>query len=486
MRTALACLLILATTACGGRADDGVVDVAFITGADALFAQGVRLESAGQHLRAGQSQGLVRLDAAGQVVPALAERWIVTDDGASYIFRIREFDLPGGTRLTAQTVRDELQRNVTSLGGTSMGLDLAKIADIRAMTGRVIEIRLKSPMPGLLQLLAQPELGVVLGKSPTGIMRLVRDGDVAVLNALAPEERGLPIQPEWDADLHQVRVYAADAAAATAGFAGGKYDMVLGGQIATMPLADTGALSRGTVRLDSAIGLFGLDIIQREGFLAQRENREALAMAIDRDKLLTPFNIGGWIPTTRIVAPGMPGDSETVAERWEDMSLDQRRARAASRVRQWAAGNGGAPTLRISLPAGPGSDLLFQSLERDFAAIGITASQVAPGAKADLLLRDRVARYGAARWFLNQFNCRVASTVCVVEADALVARTLTTQDMAEEAALLDEAEVLLTAANFYIPLGAPIRWSLVRAGTVGFTENPWSFHPLFPLSRAPM
>ena len=44
----------------------------------------------------------------------------------------------------------------------------------------------------------------------------------------------------------------------------------------------------------------------------------------------------------------------------------------------------------------------------------------------------------------------------------------------------------LLAANLYIPIGAPIRWSMVRAGLEGFSENPWNVHPLFPLSRAPI
>ena len=34
------------------------------------------------------AQGLVRFDAAGNIVGGLAERWNVSDDGLSYIFRI--------------------------------------------------------------------------------------------------------------------------------------------------------------------------------------------------------------------------------------------------------------------------------------------------------------------------------------------------------------------------------------------------------------
>ena len=162
----------LALAACGPARDDGVVDVAIVGSDEGMRTPGLRLPFAAQHLRAATAQGLVRLDATGLVVPGIAERWIVTDDGASYIFRIREFDLPGGGRLTAQAVRDSLRRTVARLEGTSLGLDLERVRDIRAMTGRVVEIRLDGPMPELLQLLAQPELGLAVGDAPLGPMRI--------------------------------------------------------------------------------------------------------------------------------------------------------------------------------------------------------------------------------------------------------------------------------------------------------------------------
>lgn len=486
MRTPIAAVLLLALASCGGGLDDGVVDVAFIGTPQDMFAGGVRLESAAQHLRAAQAQGLVRLDAAGNVVPGLAEAWIVTDDGRSYIFRLAEFDLSGGQRLTAQGARDSLLRTRRQLQGTSLGLDLAKIAEIRAMTGRVIEFRLTGPMPDFLQLLAQPELGIEINGAVAGPMRSARQKDVVALNAMPPEQRGLPAQPDWEDALHEVRAYAVSAARATEGFSDGRYDLVLGGTLANLPLASTGPLTRGTLRLDSAIGLFGLDVQRRAGFLASTENREALAMAIDREALVQPFGIGGWIATTRLVAPGLPGDGGSVGERWSDLAVEARQARAAARVARWRSANGTPPRLAIFLPPGPGSDTLFTALARDLAAIGVSTRRAERATDADLVLRDRVARYGDPRWFLNQFACPVSPRQCAEGVDYLVQLSLSARSQAEAASYLSEAEATLTGLNLFIPLGAPIRWSQVRANLPGFTENPWALHPLFPLSRAPM
>ena len=487
MRRAPPLFLIAAMLAsCSGADNDGVVEIAYLGDAASLYAAERELSPGAALMRSAQRQGLVRFNEQGEVVPALAERWIVTDDGTSYIFRIREFDLPDGSRLTARAVAAELGRTMSQAEGTSLGLDLAKVVDIRAMTGRVIEIRLRSPMPGFLSLLAQPELGIALREGDAGPMRAQISDGAAILEALRPEERGLSEQDDWDDLVSTILIRPLAPRDAARAFAQGEVDMLLGGRLETLPLAITGALSRGTVRLDSAIGLYGLDVAKPEGFLASATNREALAMAIERPTLAQQFNIGGWAGSSRIVAAGLPGDDGTVTERWQGLSLEQRRARASAAVQRWREANGFQPQLSVFLPQGPGSNYIFRALARDMAAIGVRLVRAQDYGSADLRLRDSVARYPGARWFLNQFNCEVSAPVCSPDADFLVELSLDAANPAEEASYLSEAEQTLTATNLYIPLGSPIRWSQVRAGVEGFSENAYAFHPLFPLSRAPI
>jgi ABC-type transport system substrate-binding protein len=484
---ALISLLCSCVLAACGQPGDGSVDVAVISEPGELFASGNRLAPPAQLLRSATTQGLVRLDEAGQLVPGIAERWIVTADGESYIFRIREIDLAGGKRLDARAVQQALARAIAGLDGTTLGLDLAQVRDVRAMAGRVIEVRLRSPMPGLLQLLAQPELGIAIGGTPSGPMTMTQTGrGTAMLSAFSPEARGLPQQPDWSESVRPIRLTAESAAGATRGFSENRYGLVLGGTLATLPLVDVGPLSRGTARLDSALGLFGLDVVRAQGFLAAAENREALALALDREALIRPFNLAGWTATTRMVAPELPDDPGLVTERWPGMELDARRAVAASRVAQWKAANGGALTLRLALPEGPGANTLFTGLANQYAQVGITLQRAGRGQRADLALRDRVARYAGARWFLNQFHCSVSSAICSEDVDFLVAMATAARDPAQQARYLADAETALAAHNAFIPIGAPIRWSQVRSGVAGFAENAWAIHPLFPLTRAPM
>jgi oligopeptide transport system substrate-binding protein len=468
------------------RNDDGAIRAAVIDTPDNLFAGGVRLSPGAQHVRAATAAGLVSLDSQGGVIPALADRWIVTDDGRSFIFRLRDGTWPDGRELTAESARAALSDAIRALDGTSLGLDLAPIKEVRAMAGRVVEIRLSASVPMLLQLLAQPELALTRGDGASGDMLLTRRGASAVLVMKPPAARGIPEQRDWEQYVRAVELRAESAPRAIAQFDNGELDLVLGGRIDALPLADTGPLSRGTVRLDPALGLFGLHVRQGRGLLAMAQGREAIAMALDRPALIEPFNIGGWIPTTRVVAPALPADSGQIEERWAERTLEETRAEAARRVAAWRRANGGGEArITLAIGRGPGFDLLFRELANQLASIGVTLARVPEGRAADLILIDRVARYAEPRWFLNQFNCSLGRGMCSSEADALVSESIVQTDPAARATLLAQAEAELTLANVYIPFGSPLRFSLVRGDVDGFAPNAWAFHPLPALAVIP-
>ena len=138
------------------------------------------------------------------------------------------------------------------------------------------------------------------------------------------------------------------------------------------------------------------------------------------------------------------------------------------------------------MPQGPGADLLYSALESQFAAIGVASVRVAMDDEPDLAFRERIARYGGAQWFLNQFDCTVSRAVCSEDVDFLLDLARDAPSAAEQASYLAEAEAALVALSVYIPFGPPIRWSMVRGGVAGFADNPWGLHPLFPLSGAPI
>src|SRR3954451_15615526 len=133
------------------------------------------------------AQGLVRFDANGNIVGGLAERWNVSDDGLSYIFRLASTNWPDGKKVTAEQVAKILKRSISARSDNPIKDTLGAVEDIVAMTDRVIEIRLIAPRPSLLALLAQPEFAILrsgqgsgpfaLAEAPgaAGELRLSRD-----------------------------------------------------------------------------------------------------------------------------------------------------------------------------------------------------------------------------------------------------------------------------------------------------------------------
>lgn len=491
------CVLLLAVAAalggCGST-DTSAVSIAVIGETEEPFETGVRLSTAGQLTRSATGEGLVAFDAEGRVVPALADRWIVTDDGKSYIFRLRDGTWLEGGAITSRDVRAGLREAVSALRGTSLARDLAGIDEIRAMAGRVIEIRLHRPMPHFLQLLAQPELALQLQKTRAGPMRMDRVGDTAVLTLIAPSELELPEVEDWTERTRPVNLSAMTAQEAVERFNAGGVDLVLGGRIEHFPLTREVGILRGTIQLDPVSGLFGLLVMNDDGFLSEPANREAISMAIDRASLITPFGLDGWTATSRIVSPGLEGDIGTIGERWGDMTIEERRALAAERVSRWKASRdqdeeepaqAELVTLSVWLPPGPGSDLLFDGLTEDLATIDIALERADDANRADLQMIDDVARYPRSMWFLNRLACGTRRGLCAKGTDDLAALAMTTEDATERAGLLAEAEAELTISNVFIPFGSPIRWSLVRGDFNGFATNRWGWHPLMPMARVP-
>lgn len=497
----------LSLTGCGSR-DTSQLAVAIIAEPEGIPKRERDQSLADQLTRAATAQGLVAFDEQGRVVPALADRWIVTDDGQSYIFRLRDGEWRDGEPLTSASAKAALDRAIAAQRGTPLALDLAVVEDVRVMAGRVVEIRLVRPMPNFLQLMAQPELGLVRNKQGDGPMLVETRNGVSRFTPIEPSRLGLPEVPDWEERTRQLTMVELPAAAAVKRFNDGEVDLVLGGRIQDFPLTSSVGILRGTIQLDPVMGLFGLQVTNDKGFLAEPQNREALALAIDRGDLIAPFGVSGWSPTNRLVAAGLEGDLQVNGERWVALSLDERRAIAAERVQRWrnrsapepadAPGSDGvdrppegptpatgAPTLAIWLPPGPGADILYERIAASFRAVGIDSARAATIEASDLRMVDEVARFPRARWFLNELSCAARRGLCDPEVDGIVAGAAKVVDASQRAALLGEAEARLTQTNIFIPFGSPIRWSLARGNLSGFASNTWGWHPLMPLAWLP-
>lgn len=480
---ALACLM-LALVSCGrGRGDDSAVQVDVI-GVAEQTVNPLRdsVSPAAKAILGATAQGLLAYDARGEVVSALAESWIVEDGGQSYIFRLRRTSWPDGEPVKADQVvrllQERMRANPLSLAGLSPRL--------RAMTDRVIEIRLDAPLPVFLQLLAQPQFAIFSRAGGTGPYRATLANGVIALEPM-PAVTDPEAEPEpAPAPILQRSLRVHRAALALVRYREGRTDLVLGGRFQHLPLVSAAGFEMRDLRADPVTGLFGLAFVGKSDFLADLSVRDALSRTIDRERLAATLGPPGW-RTAVFPLPG-PLDlgRQPSAPGWHDRPVEERVASARRVIEAWRAAHDDSdpPVLRIALPEGPGGSVLFIALARDLGQLGVRLDRVALDASADLRLIDEVAPFDSALWYLSRLDCP-ARIACDPRATKLLSGAREASDPAEQARLLAEAEALIVAHAGYIPLGQPVRWAMAARRLTGFQPSPRGIHPLNRLIAIP-
>jgi peptide/nickel transport system substrate-binding protein len=420
------------------------------------------------------AQGLVRFDAAGQIEPGLAERWTVTGDGRSYIFRLREAAWPDGTPVTAEQVVRVLRRAAAPGSRNPLAPFLFVIDEIVEMTPQVIEVRLSRPRPDLLKVFAQPELAIFragMGGSGPFVAEPTRKTGVLLRPATDPAVAGGEDAPAPKPG-GQVLLRGGGAALALSRYQLGRVALVLGGTFTDWPIVGVAGVAREAIRIDPALGMFGLAVVEREGFLADAGNRAAVAMAIDRAALTRAIH-PDWQPVETILPAQLDSAAAPAAPAWGPLPLDARRENARVQVRAWQRAHPGPVVVRIAMPSGPGARLVWGYLAVALQSVGITAQRTGLNESADLRLIDAVAPYDSGRWFLV-----TACRLCSDDVAASIAAARDAPDLAGRAQGIAAADALLTRDSAYIPIAQPLRWSIVSSQLKGWQGNTRAWHPL--------
>jgi oligopeptide transport system substrate-binding protein len=481
MRRFAALLALAAVALCPAacrKQPEGAIKVIVIGGAPQLRDPALGpLPEPDKVLLANAAQGLVAFDASGNIVGGLAERWTVTDDGLSYIFRIASANWPDGRKITADQVARLLKREIGPRSKNSLKDQFGAVEDIVAMTDRVIEISVTAPRPDLLSLLAQPQMAILRGGEGSGPFKAAatNGGGVRLTREIvSPDDETTTRQ--------QLLLGGAPASAAIQQFAAEDADLVLGGTFADLPLTTRVKLPRASLRFDPASGLFGLVPAHSGGPLDKAEVRQLLSQAIDRDAFVAALGVPGLAPRATLLEPGLDGVPAPAVPAWTATAYAERLAGLQPQAKR-LFGKMPRPPIRLALPDGPGSDLLFQLLRRDWGALGFTVER-AQGEAADFVLIDEVAPSTSPAWFARHFRCTFVP-VCDAHADQLMDGARQTPVPAQRYALLGEAAALIDAGQLFIPLAAPVRWSLVSSRIQNFAGNRYARHTLTDLEARP-
>lgn len=317
-------------------------------------------------------EGLVTEDAAGRVIPGMAERWEVSGDGRVWTFRLREgLRWSNGEILTADAVVASFRRAfspetaapfaeqfdaVLNASAVQAGTLRPALLGINAPDARTLRIRTtrQVSLPSLLTLpIAFPVYLPAVNhyaNQHTRPGRLVSNGPYRLV-AWTPQanltvEKNPRFHDAASVRIARVRFHVTeDAAAELQRFAAGDLQIT-----ETVPPQPLPALRRrfGTqLRVAPYIGAFWLGLNTTQPPLKDSpELREALSLAVDRNILTRHVTGFGETAAYGIVPPGLPG-YDAAKIHWANWDQAKREALAKALYR--AAGYSDANPLTLEL-----------------------------------------------------------------------------------------------------------------------------------------
>ncbi|WP_052365091.1 peptide ABC transporter substrate-binding protein [Halotalea alkalilenta] len=464
---------------------------------------------------------LLGYDAQGELIPGLAARWEVSDDGKTYRFHLREAQWSDGREITAADAVFALRRllapqtaaynanlyyPIEGAEAVNRGEATPDTLGVEALDERTLEIRLTQPTAYFLQAMAMtesaplPEHYIDQALDQPGA-RWVTPGELVVsgafqLTAWTPQsEIRLEKNPGYYA-ADQVKLDTAvlypldDAQAALNRFRTAEIDISYLG----VPSSQIGWARENLaheLRINPILGEYYYVLNQREGSkLADKRVREALNLAVRREVITDTILGMGQIPSYWYLPRAMSGDAGGTMGFMRE-PLEQRLERAHTLLAE--AGYGPGEPLEL--------EIAYNTLEdHRKVAVAIAAMWRAIGVETRLTNREtavhfatlrqgdfQVGRYGAIATVDDPFDL-LSSFVTGASGnysgyanpayDQLVARSTAELDPARRAELLTEAQQLLLDDYAMVPLYDYVSTKLVSDRVQGWQSNPLDVHPL--------
>jgi oligopeptide transport system substrate-binding protein len=460
-------------------------------------------------------EGLVAKDGKGNPIPGMAERWEVSDDGRIWTFHLRkQLKWSNGELLTADHIVDSFQRAFTPATAAPFAEHFEAIENaaeimrgekpasqlgVSSPDSQTIVIRLKRSA-ALLQLLTLPTAYPVylpaiekFSAQHTRPGNLVSNGAYR-LQAWTPQSFvKLERNPNFreQPSIPNVRFHVTeDASSELKRFESG--GLHISETLPPQPLAALKQKFGSQLRISPYLGSFwfGFNLTQPP-LKNNRTLREALSLAIDRDKLTRYITGFGEQPAYAVVPPGT-ADYSPVALNWSKLTQAQRENLARKKLLQ--AGYDSRNPLEIELRYNTSTphrrlSLAVAAMWRDVLGIQVRLRNeewkvFVNNRKQKVITQvfrgGWIADVNDARNFLSNFqsdNSVNWSGLNDKEYDSLMQQADQASSLRQRSALMQQAEIRLLSEHAVMPVYFYVSKHLVSPQVQGYDANLLDQHP---------
>lgn len=404
-------------------------------------------------------EGLVKTGPDGELIPAVAERYDISDDGLVYTFTLREgVKFHNGDPVTAEDVIYSINRCAGNSGDSALVSALSAIQDLKATDERTVTFRLEQPDMELIYFLT----AAIIPQSSEGQTGFIPGTGPFQLVSRSPQENIIMerFDDYWGtpAKVSKVtyQIYE-DSTALMMALKGGSVDICAHLTSAqTAQLGDDFTVAEGTMNLVQAVYL--------NNAVAPFDNqqvRQALCYAIDRQSIMDMIADGHGTALGSSIYPAFT--KYFLPELVQKYPYDP--AKAKELLAQAGYPNGFDMTISVPSNYQPHMDTA-EVVAEQLRAVGVNVTiqpmewgvwheQVYKGRDFQATLVGLDASAMTARALLERFTSDHAKNFVNYnnpDYDALFTQALNASDDTQQAEVYKQMETMLsdTAANLYI------------------------------------
>jgi oligopeptide transport system substrate-binding protein len=318
-------------------------------------------------------EGLTAESPSGEVIPGAADSWTVDATGTEYSFHLRaDARWSNGERVRAQDFVDSWRRAIDPKFGSPDADDFRLIANgasiiagkappsslgVSAVSDELLVVKLERPAPYFPEILAHTSTYPVYLKDAHIVgthdpKKWISNGPYVLSEWLPTTRVELKINPTyWDRDRVSIKgvryEFTADDSTQYSAYRAGQLDMTDTVPVAALPLIRREHPSE--LQITPFLGTVYYGINLANNTLSSGALRQALAMAIDRKRLVESLGFGQ-VPAFGFVPPGT---TNYTPQEWEWRSLsDKERVQRAIQLYSQAGFSPSKPLrLRVLLNA---------------------------------------------------------------------------------------------------------------------------------------